>query len=120
MGIGMKYKYAHKEIIPNHTLIFKDNTRLDVRKIGQNSAYFFYVSQGRGHVPVAAATRVAASFCLVVPCSLRRRELLRPLPASFYQDCRQYLRALAPLGQSSRQQQRDLCALAVYEPHNEW
>ncbi len=46
MGIGMKYKYANKEIIPNHTLIFKDNSRLDVRKIGQNSAYFFYFIPG--------------------------------------------------------------------------
>ena len=46
MGIGMKYKYTNKEIIPNHTLIFKDNTRLDVRKIGQNSAYFFYFIPG--------------------------------------------------------------------------
>jgi len=42
LGIGMKYKYNNKEIIPNYTLIFKDNTRLDVRKVGQNSAYFFY------------------------------------------------------------------------------
>lgn len=41
MGIGTKQKYAEKEIIPDYTLIFKDNTRLDVRKAGQNSAYFF-------------------------------------------------------------------------------
>lgn len=46
MGIGMKDKYTNKEIIPNYTLVFKDNTRLDVRKIGQNSAYFFYFIPG--------------------------------------------------------------------------
>ncbi|PQJ78046.1 hypothetical protein [Polaribacter porphyrae] len=46
MGIGMKQKYAKKEIIPNYTLVFKDNTQLDVRKIGQNSAYFFYFIPG--------------------------------------------------------------------------
>ena len=46
MGIGMKQKYAHEEIIPNFTLVFKDNTRLDVRKVGQNSAYFFYFIPG--------------------------------------------------------------------------
>lgn len=46
MGIGMKQKYTNKEIIPNYTLIFKDNTKLDVRKIGQNSAYFFYFIPG--------------------------------------------------------------------------
>jgi hypothetical protein len=42
MGIGMKYKYTNKEIVPDHTLIFKDNSKLDIRKIRQNSAYFFY------------------------------------------------------------------------------
>ncbi len=46
MGIGMKHKYTHKEIIPNYTLVFKDNSKLDVRKIGQNSAYFFYFIPG--------------------------------------------------------------------------
>ena len=46
MGIGMKQKYNNKEIIPNYTLVFKDNTKLDVRKIGQNSAYFFYFIPG--------------------------------------------------------------------------
>lgn len=46
MGIGTKQKYNSKEIIPDYTLIFKDNTRLDVRKVGQNSAYFFYFIPG--------------------------------------------------------------------------
>ncbi|WP_298778546.1 hypothetical protein [uncultured Polaribacter sp.] len=46
MGIGIKQKYQSKEIVPNYSLIFKDNTRLDVRKIGQNSAYFFYFIPG--------------------------------------------------------------------------
>ncbi|MCG1036395.1 hypothetical protein [Polaribacter sargassicola] len=46
MALGTKSKYAKKEIIPNYTLVFKDNTRLDVRKVGQNSAYFFYFIPG--------------------------------------------------------------------------
>ncbi|WP_299050620.1 hypothetical protein [uncultured Polaribacter sp.] len=45
-GLGMKHKIMEKEITPNHTLIFKDNARLDVRKVGQNSAYFFYFIPG--------------------------------------------------------------------------
>ena len=56
MGIGMKQKYNKKEIIPNYTLIFKDNTRLDVRKVGQNSAYFFYFIPGE---KVITATPIA-------------------------------------------------------------
>lgn len=46
MALGTKHKINDKEIVPNHTLIFKDNSRLDVRKIGQNSAYFFYFIPG--------------------------------------------------------------------------
>jgi len=46
MAVGMKHKYQTKEIIPNYTLVFKDNTKLDVRKVGQNSAYFFYFIPG--------------------------------------------------------------------------
>lgn len=46
MGIGTKQKLSSKEIIPNYTLIFKDDTRLDVKKVGQNSAYFFYFIPG--------------------------------------------------------------------------
>lgn len=46
MAVGMKHKYQTKEVIPNYTLVFKDNTKLDVRKVGQNSAYFFYFIPG--------------------------------------------------------------------------
>lgn len=56
MGIGMKYKYTNKEIVPDHTLIFKDNSKLDIRKIGQNSAYFFYFIPGE---KVLTATPIA-------------------------------------------------------------
>ena len=56
MGIGMKQKYNSKEIIPNYTLIFNDNTKLDVRKVGQNSAYFFYFIPGE---KVITATPIA-------------------------------------------------------------
>ncbi|MGJ8744696.1 hypothetical protein [Polaribacter sp.] len=56
MGIGMKQKYTKEEIIPNYTLVFKDNTKLDVRKIGQNSAYFFYFIPGE---KVITATPIA-------------------------------------------------------------
>ena len=56
MGLGMKQKYTNKEIIPNYTLIFKDNSKLDVRKIGQNSAYFFYFIPGE---KVITATPIA-------------------------------------------------------------
>lgn len=56
MGIGMKQKYTNKEIVPNYTLIFQDNTRLDVRKVGQNSAYFFYFIPGE---KVITATPIA-------------------------------------------------------------
>lgn len=50
MGLGMKSKFSEKEIKPNYTLIFKDNSRLDVRKIGQNSAYFFYFIPGEKEI----------------------------------------------------------------------
>ena len=56
MGIGMKQKYNSKEIIPNYTLVFKDNSKLDVRKVGQNSAYFFYFIPGE---KVITATPIA-------------------------------------------------------------
>lgn len=56
MGIGMKHKYTSKEIKPNYTLVFKDNSKLDVRKIGQNSAYFFYFIPGE---KVITATPIA-------------------------------------------------------------
>ena len=56
MGIGMKQKYNAEEIIPNYTLIFKDNSRLDVRKVGQNSAYFFYFIPGEKVVTATPIT----------------------------------------------------------------
>ena len=46
MGIGTKQKLTKEEITPNYSLIFKDNTQLDVKKVGQNSAYFFYFIPG--------------------------------------------------------------------------
>ena len=46
MGIGMNQKYKTKDATPNYTLIFKDNTQINVRKVGQNSAYFFYFIPG--------------------------------------------------------------------------
>lgn len=46
MGIGTKHKVSAEEVIPNYTLVFKDNTKLDVKKVGQNSAYFFYFIPG--------------------------------------------------------------------------
>ncbi|GGG87993.1 hypothetical protein GCM10011416_00240 [Polaribacter pacificus] len=52
MGLGTKQKFSEKEIIPNYTLVFKDNTRLDVRKIGQNSMYFFYFIPGEKVITV--------------------------------------------------------------------
>ena len=59
MGIGMKQKYGKKEIIPNYTLVFKDNTFLDVRKVGQNSVYFFYFIPGE---KVITATPIAENL----------------------------------------------------------
>jgi len=56
MGIGTKQKLSEKEIIPDYSLIFKDNTRLDVKKVGQNSAYFFYFIPGE---KVITATPIA-------------------------------------------------------------
>ncbi|QOD60832.1 hypothetical protein H9I45_16070 [Polaribacter haliotis] len=56
MGIGMKHKFKSKEIIPNYTLVFKDNERLDVRKIGQNSAYFFYFIPGETEITATPIT----------------------------------------------------------------
>ena len=56
MGIGTKQKINTKGAIPNYSLIFKDNTRLDVKKVGQNSAYFFYFIPGE---KVITATPIA-------------------------------------------------------------
>jgi hypothetical protein len=56
MGIGTKQKVNSQEVIPNYTLVFKDNTKLDVKKVGQNSAYFFYFIPGE---KVITATPIA-------------------------------------------------------------
>jgi hypothetical protein len=52
MGIGTKQKVNAEGVIPNYRLIFKDNTKLDVKKIGQNSAYFFYFIPGEKVITV--------------------------------------------------------------------
>ncbi|CAM1367004.1 conserved membrane hypothetical protein [Tenacibaculum litoreum] len=46
MALGIRSKVSEKEIIPNYTLVFKDNSKLNVKKVGQNSAYFFYFVPG--------------------------------------------------------------------------
>lgn len=56
LGLGLKHKYQEKEIVPNYTLIFKNNERLDVRKIGQNSAYFFYFIPGEKEITATPIT----------------------------------------------------------------
>ena len=45
MGIGMNSRIGSSEHTVNYTLVFKDNTSIDVKKIGQNSIYFFYVKK---------------------------------------------------------------------------
>lgn len=50
LGLGLKHKYKEKEIIPDYTLVFKDNESLNVRKVGQNSAYFFYFIPGETEI----------------------------------------------------------------------
>lgn len=55
-GYWNEVKYTNKEIVPDHTLIFKDNSKIDIRKIGQNSAYFFYFIPGE---KVLTATPIA-------------------------------------------------------------
>ncbi|MFY0629501.1 MAG: hypothetical protein JXR05_03910 [Flavobacteriaceae bacterium] len=45
MGIGMKSKIESADHKVDYTLVFKDNKSLNVKKIGQNSIYFFYVKK---------------------------------------------------------------------------
>ena len=52
MGIGTKQKINSEEITPNYTLVFKDDSRLNVKKVGQNSAYFFYFLPGEKQITV--------------------------------------------------------------------
>ncbi|MDX6746340.1 hypothetical protein SHK09_05995 [Polaribacter sp. PL03] len=56
LGLGLKHKYEESEVIPNYTLVFKDNEKLDVRKIGQNSAYFFYFIPGETEITATPIT----------------------------------------------------------------
>ncbi|MDJ0645533.1 MAG: hypothetical protein QNJ57_06055 [Flavobacteriaceae bacterium] len=42
MAIGIKDRLSKKGYDPNYTLTFKDDSTIDVRKIGQNSTYIFY------------------------------------------------------------------------------
>jgi len=56
MGIGTKMRITgKKEFKENYTLVYMDGTSEDVRKIGQNSVYFFYV---RKDDPVVVATPI--------------------------------------------------------------
>ncbi len=43
MAIGVKGRMGGDNFKENYTLIFKDNSKMNVRKIGQNSAYIFYI-----------------------------------------------------------------------------
>lgn len=44
MGIGTKLRITgDRELNPNYELVYTDNTSEKVRKIGQNSVYFFFV-----------------------------------------------------------------------------
>jgi hypothetical protein len=53
-GIAIKTKKLIDEgkIKANYTLIFKDNEEIRVRKIGQNSNYFFYLQEGEKIITV--------------------------------------------------------------------
>ena len=52
MAIGMKKKLAEKDAKANFRLFFKDNTILDVKRIGQNSSYFFYIIPGEKEITI--------------------------------------------------------------------
>lgn len=58
IGMAGKYKSYLKnaDFKSNYTLIFKDDSQLNVKKIGQNSMYVFYVEEGE---TVVAATPIA-------------------------------------------------------------
>lgn len=43
MAIGTKGRLGGDDFKDNYTLIFKDASKINVRKIGQNSAYIFYI-----------------------------------------------------------------------------
>jgi len=52
MGIGTKKKLTNKDVKANYKLVFKDNTTLDVKKVGQNSGYFFYIIPGEKEITI--------------------------------------------------------------------
>ncbi|AZJ31552.1 hypothetical protein SAMN05444344_2031 [Tenacibaculum mesophilum] len=52
MGINYKKRLAEGRLKNNITLVFKDDSQLKAKKIGQNSAYIFYVEEGNTFVTV--------------------------------------------------------------------
>ncbi|CAM1361109.1 conserved membrane hypothetical protein [Tenacibaculum sediminilitoris] len=52
MGINYKKRLAEGKLKNNVTLVFKDDSQLKAKKIGQNSAYIFYVEEGNTFVTV--------------------------------------------------------------------
>ncbi len=46
MGIGTSHKIKEKNVVPNYSLIFKNETKKEVKLIGQNSTFLFYIEKG--------------------------------------------------------------------------
>ena len=46
MAIGVKSRIGKSDYKTNYILTFKDDSKMNVRKIGQNSAYIFYLNNG--------------------------------------------------------------------------
>ncbi|NNC69796.1 MAG: hypothetical protein HKN90_03125 [Flavobacteriaceae bacterium] len=46
MALGTKNGLVEKSENPNYSLTFKDDSVLDIRKLGQNSTYIFYLDRG--------------------------------------------------------------------------
>lgn len=47
MAVGTKSRLLEKSQKPNYSLTFKDDSIVDIRKIGQNSTYIFYLEKGK-------------------------------------------------------------------------
>lgn len=45
MGLGIRNKIQTKEVIPNYTITFKDDSVKEIKLIGQNSSYVFYIEK---------------------------------------------------------------------------
>ncbi len=45
MGLGIRNKIQTKEVIPNYTITFKDDSVKEIKLIDQNSSYVFYVEK---------------------------------------------------------------------------